>query len=493
MTVIVKIPRIDPQGDPQRQSDFVGTVNRSLDHEIRVSSKLEGIECVAQILDWDKKTVKLRDGSYVAATYVVQQYIDGPSLDKYLTGRYAENGSFTGIPTSDEWFSLAKLLAVTIKLVHQRGVCHRDIWPPNFVMRGDEPCLIDFGEAEMRLSTYLPGRLKVQPHSYMDPEARCNTKWPARRADLYSLGGVLLYLAVGDPPPFRLPKNNDKLKNRITQIINNRNPALLRSNCAIADVIARCLRQDREQRVPNVEALIQEIETFQFSPLNLREIGDELNESIKLLGSHQLFSRTLALELRDLVCRVQDMVNGILDVHGDHEKIVSALTQYLSVLEKGDQYLTVTVPQFWQSGNLGINGRYLTMNQLLAERGVKIRRVFLVTREDQSNPEVRKILEAHSTMTARLSEDAVDLRVILMTRQDRDEAIQNGDHCGIWIKNDLVMKIVPAYDGEAVLRTVRFRTSNQSVDSIRQWFDSYANRGVPLKQWLSKAEAAHAA
>lgn len=63
--------------------------------------------------------------------------------------------------------------------------------------------------------------------------------------------------------------------------------------------------------------------------------------------------------------RTQDMLNRMLDVNGDHESIVGALTQYLSVLEKGDQYLTVKVPQFWRSGNLGINGRYLTTNSSL--------------------------------------------------------------------------------------------------------------------------------
>jgi serine/threonine protein kinase len=496
MTVIVKTPRIDPQGDPQRGSDFVAMVNRSLEHEIRMTGKLQGVSAVAQILDWGQSPVKLRDGSDVSATYVVQQYIDGPRLDKYLTDCFAEKGRpFKGISTSDEWFNLAKSLAITVKLVHQRGVCHQDIWGPNFVMRDRDhvPCLIDFGEAAMRLTSYLPWRLKIHPHPYMDPELRRNAKWPSRRADLYSLGGVLLFLAVGEHPPLHLPKNNDKLKSRITQIINIRNPGLLRSNCAIADVIARCLRHNREQRVPNVETLIQELETFQFCPLNLREIVNELDQLVKPLGAHQLFSRTLALELRQLVCRVQDMVNGMLDVNGDHETIVSALTQYLSGLDRGDQYLTVTVPQFWHGGNLGINGRYLTMNRLLAEKGVRIRRVFLLTREDQSNTEVRKILEAHCAMTARLSDDAVDLRVIPVNRQQRDEAIQNGDHCGIWIQDDLVMKIVPVYDDQGVLRTVRFRTSNESVSSILNWFERYASRGLPLKQWLLKAEAAHAA
>lgn len=96
------------------------------------------------------------------------------------------------------------------------------------------------------------------------PEIRRTAKWPSRRADLYSLGGVLFFLAVGQAPPLHLPKNNDKLKIRITRLIAKSNPDLLKSNCAVADVIARCLRYNREERVRNVEALIQELETFEF-------------------------------------------------------------------------------------------------------------------------------------------------------------------------------------------------------------------------------------
>lgn len=491
MTVIVKTPRIDPQSDPQRTSDFIAKVNRSLEHEIRVISRLRGVRFVAQTLDWGETPGKLRDGSDVSPSFVVQQYINGPRLDNYLRNRFTKDGlAFYGISTARKWFKLAKSLALTVKSVHQHGVCHQDIWPPNFVMRDHIPILIDLGEAAIRLTSCLPWRLKIHPHPYMAPEVRRDAKWPSRRADLYSLGGVLLFLATGQHPPLRLPKDNDQLKNKITKIIRTRNPELLRSNCAIADVIARCLRYDREQRVINIEALIQELDTFQFCPLNLRIIGNQLRQLMKQLmkplDSHKLFSRILALELRQLVCKVQDMLHGMLDVSGDHETIVAALTQYLSVLESGDEYLTVTVPQFWQKRNLGINGRYLTMNRLLAERGVRIRRVFLLTREDQSNKEVRKILEAHLAITADLPADAIDLRVILINRQGQDEAIQNGEHCGIWIQDDRVMKIVPVYDDEAVLRTVRFRTANESVNSIQNWFERYAIRGIPLKEWLLK-------
>jgi serine/threonine protein kinase len=490
MTVIVKTPRIDPQSDPQRTVDFVGNVNRSLDHEIRVICKLRGVKSVAQTLDWGESHGKLTDGSYVSASFVVQQHIDGPRLDHYLKDRFANNGlPFQGIPTSREWFVLAKLLAFTVKAVHQQGVCHQDIWPPNFMMQDQNPCLIDLGEAAMRLTSCLPWRSRIHPHPYMAPELRGNAKWPSRRADLYSLGGVLFFLATGQDPPLTLSKDNDKLKIQITDIIRSRNSELLRSNCGIADVVARCLRHNREQRVLNVEALIQELETFQFCPSNLQTTGNQLKQLIKLLDSNDFFSRILALELRQFVCKLEDTKKGMLDVSGDHEKIVAALTLYLSVLGKGDQYLTVTVPQFWQKRNLGINGRYLTMNRLLAERGVKIRRVFLVTREDQSNKEVRKILETHLAMTADLSEDIVDLRVIPIKRQEQEAAIQSGEHCGLWIHDDRVLKIVPVYDDEGVLRTVRFRTANESVSSILNWFERYASIGSPLNEWLQRTGA----
>jgi hypothetical protein len=62
-------------------------VNRSLEHERRVGCKLQEVNCVAHTLDSGQSPVKLRDGTDISANFVVQQYIDGPCLDAYLTNR----------------------------------------------------------------------------------------------------------------------------------------------------------------------------------------------------------------------------------------------------------------------------------------------------------------------------------------------------------------------------------------------------------------------
>ena len=104
------------------------------------------------------------------------------------------------------------------------------------------------------------------------------------------------------------------------------------------------------------------------------------------------------------------MQRGLYEIAGDHEEIASGLTQFLSLLRKGDQYLTVTIPSFWHPQNLGINGRFLSMNRLSAQRQVVVKRIFLLTKEDERNDKhLRKILASHRRVLLELKKLGISM------------------------------------------------------------------------------------
>ncbi|HEV2177397.1 MAG TPA: protein kinase [Terriglobia bacterium] len=483
--VVIKIARIDPARDPVGMEEFVRIVNTSLEQEISVTNRLHDLECVARTIDSGARPAHLQNWTPVHLTFIVQEYADGLRLDEYMK-KWPR-----GISSARAWLRLARDLATAVKEFHQRGICHQDIWPHNIILLGNKPVFIDFGEAALRHATNLPyGPRRPHPHAYMAPEGRGVDRFASRRADLYSLGGVLYFLAVGEDPPTTLPKGLDSLKTYVMGLLKKKNQALVSQNWGVADITARCLRHDRNRRVRNAEALLQEIRTFGLdSPTDLagtlkrvRRLGSELRRR-----DDHLFEKMAAVELRQVECRMQDMLQGILDISGDHEAIVSGLTQYLSVLRQGDEYLAVTVPRFWFTGNLGINGRYLAMNRQIAMGGVHVRRLFLLTKADRSDARVRKILSAHRDVCREViasRKSTMDVRYREVTPGERKAAVQQGDHLGIWIKKGAAMEIVPVYDADSIT-TIRLRSVSDPPAVLRKKLDDW-ELADPLEKWFGK-------
>jgi len=121
-------------------------------------------------------------------------------------------------------------------------VIHGDIWQNNFIVRKgtQDPVLIDFGQAAFRIYITFGGR---DVGSWMAPEGGGSVA-----ADIYSLGGLLLYLATGqfDSKTDRLPKIDDidQLKKFVVGRMQRKNAALYEANssrdaCAQAVMVAR--------------------------------------------------------------------------------------------------------------------------------------------------------------------------------------------------------------------------------------------------------------
>jgi len=128
--------------------------------------------------------------------YLVMEFIDGPTLATHLTH---------GPLSRREAAAIGRDLADALRVVHRRGIVHRDVKPSNVLLArtdgndGWNAKLTDFGIAfhpdEARRTS--PG-IAIGTAAYMAPEqVRADPITPA--ADIYSLGLVLLESLTGEP------------------------------------------------------------------------------------------------------------------------------------------------------------------------------------------------------------------------------------------------------------------------------------------------------
>ncbi len=130
--------------------------------------------------------------------YLEMEYVDGPSLDKWLAGD----------PPLSERLDVVAQVADALDTVHAAGIYHRDIKPSNILLaRREDGALVaklsDFGlgaaeDEDVLRSIYVSRADGVAgTWDYMAPEVR-RGEGASARSDLYSLGVTLYQIVCGD-------------------------------------------------------------------------------------------------------------------------------------------------------------------------------------------------------------------------------------------------------------------------------------------------------
>ncbi|MCO8121441.1 WD40 repeat domain-containing serine/threonine-protein kinase [Stieleria sp. TO1_6] len=126
---------------------------------------------------------------------LIQQWIDGPSLAKYLKKR----GPLEFDRAAD-WMSQ---IADAVACAHDKGIVHRDLKPANVMLNKNRPMVLDFGLASYPQSSSgltTEGTVLGTP-AYMSPEqAEGNEHANQPPTDIYALGTMLYEMLVGTPP-----------------------------------------------------------------------------------------------------------------------------------------------------------------------------------------------------------------------------------------------------------------------------------------------------
>jgi len=177
---------------------------------------------------------------------------------EYLAMEYFPRGDlkarmYFGV-TEGETLRYVEQIAVALSVVHGAGLLHRDLKPPNVMLReSDQIALIDFGLARTldgASHSTRTGVLRGSPY-YMSPEQALGEELDAR-SDLYSLGVIYHEMLTG-----KKPFTGGSAMEVLQQHVNTPPPQLPLSLSRHMPVISRLLAKRREDRFNTADEVIE--------------------------------------------------------------------------------------------------------------------------------------------------------------------------------------------------------------------------------------------
>ncbi|MEG4114268.1 MULTISPECIES: serine/threonine-protein kinase [unclassified Microcoleus] len=124
---------------------------------------------------------------------IAMEYVAGEDLWKWVERR--------GILSETEALNYIRKAGEAVIVVHEKGLLHRDIKPPNIMVRDNQDAvLIDFGLAR----GFIPDRTQQMTfgltHGFAPPEQYGESGRFAEYTDVYALAATLYYLLTRTPP-----------------------------------------------------------------------------------------------------------------------------------------------------------------------------------------------------------------------------------------------------------------------------------------------------
>ncbi len=166
--------------------------------------------------------------------YYVMPYIEGESLRTRLEREQR-------LPL-EEAVRIALEVADALSYAHAQGIIHRDIKPENILLSGDHAWVADFGIARaIRLA-------------YMSPEQLMGSRAIDARTDVYSLGGVLYEMLVGEAPFLGLTGGSPRGGTALDKVLRAQGVSH-RTERAVKETVARALAPEPGDRFGSVDEL----------------------------------------------------------------------------------------------------------------------------------------------------------------------------------------------------------------------------------------------
>ncbi len=193
-------------------------------------------------------------GWYAERLYYVMPRIEGDTLRTKL----ADEGPLP-LPLA---LRLAANIAEALAYAHAMGIVHRDIKPENVFCVNGRALVADFGIArsitvESATSALTADGMAIGTVAYMSPGQAMADPLLDARADLYSLG-CLLVETISGAPPFRGANAMSVLAQPLATPPQLRT-ALPLAPDALIDLLERTLAKDPNQRPPSAAAFIGEV------------------------------------------------------------------------------------------------------------------------------------------------------------------------------------------------------------------------------------------
>jgi eukaryotic-like serine/threonine-protein kinase len=158
--------------------------------------------------------------------------------------------------TATEALRYLEQIAAALQVVHRAGLLHRDLKPPNVMLReNDTVALIDFGLArnlEGGLQSTRTGVLRGSPY-YMSPEQALGEELDPR-TDLYSLGIIYYEMLMG-----RKPFTGTSAIEVLQEHVNAPVPQLPQTLAHHQPLLSRLLAKSRDERFASADDVLATI------------------------------------------------------------------------------------------------------------------------------------------------------------------------------------------------------------------------------------------
>ncbi|MDJ0880321.1 MAG: serine/threonine-protein kinase [Gammaproteobacteria bacterium] len=182
--------------------------------------------------------------------YIVMEYVDGETLQEYVTGDRVLNTN----QIIDVMYQCAKGL----DYVHRQGVIHRDLKPGNIMLSIEgEVKIMDFSIAHFDMGDSEVSQVQGSP-MYLPPEQLTEEKILVEQSDIYSLGAVM-YALLARRPLFKA-SNLESLMYQITNL--EPDPlSVLRPDVPqqVIDICEKCLKKKIDDRYESAQQLATEL------------------------------------------------------------------------------------------------------------------------------------------------------------------------------------------------------------------------------------------
>jgi eukaryotic-like serine/threonine-protein kinase len=173
-SVAIKVMMADLEDDPETSSRFY--------REARSAGQLVHPNIIT-IFDMGQENGR---------PYIVMEYLDGETLNKYITRPEAADLEIK--------IDLMIQICGGLCAAHAHGIFHRDIKPNNLLVRpSGELKIVDFGIARLASSSMTASGLIMGTPDYMAPE-QARGHDVDQRSDIFSAGAVFYYILTGRKP-----------------------------------------------------------------------------------------------------------------------------------------------------------------------------------------------------------------------------------------------------------------------------------------------------
>ncbi|MBP2049720.1 putative Ser/Thr protein kinase [Streptomyces griseochromogenes] len=208
-------------------------------HEVAAARKVSGA-FTASVVDADP------DGD---PPWLATQYVVGDSLDARVRSRGP-------LPVADV-VRLAGQLAEALRDIHRQGIVHRDLKPANVLLAADGVRVIDFGIARSvtRSRALTRSGAMVGTPAFMAPEQLDSARAISPATDVFALGSVLAFAALGRSP-FEDPEAAGLEPIAVAFAVVHKEPDLAGLPASLRPLVARCLSKHPARR-PDLDEVLR--------------------------------------------------------------------------------------------------------------------------------------------------------------------------------------------------------------------------------------------